>query len=68
MSNIKNKQTLYIVVRYHVEELTERETPCAITLTEERAIELCGQYRQEFLDMGITYFDFYVQGQTYYDE
>lgn len=67
MSNIKNKQTLYLVMRYMLGDV-RAEVPCAITLTEERAIELCGQYRQEFLDMGITYFDFYVQGQAYYDE
>ena len=68
MSNIKNKQTLYLVMRYCLDNDVRVEVPCAITLTEERAIELCGQYRQEFLDRGITYFDFYVQGQTYYDE
>lgn len=68
MSNIKNKQTLYLVIRYYVDDDIRVEVPCAITRTEERAIELCGQYRQEFLDKGITYIDFYVQGQTYYDE
>ncbi len=70
MSNIKNKDTLYIVVRYDINDYVcdKVETPCAITRTEERAIELCGQYRQEFLDRGITHYDFYVQGQTYYDE
>ncbi len=68
MSNIKNKDTLYLVVRYPVEELLEDIITCAITRTEERAIELCGQYRQQFLDCGITHYDFYVQGQTYYDE
>lgn len=68
MSNVKNKQTLYLVMRYCVDEKDYIEVPCAITRTEERATELCGQYRQEFLDHGITYIDFYVQGQTYYDE
>jgi len=69
VSNIKNKDTLYIVVRYDLRGYEfSAETPCAITRTEERAIELCGQYRQEFLDRGITHYDFYVQGQTYYDE
>lgn len=68
MSNIKNKQTLYLVMRYSVDDDIRVEVPCAITRTEERAIELCGRYRQEFLDLGVTYFDFYVQGQTYYDE
>lgn len=68
MSNVKNKQTLYLVMRYMLEDAIPHEVPCAITRTEERAIELAGKYRQEFLDLGVTYFDFYVQGQTYYDE
>lgn len=68
MSNVKNKQTLYLVMRYCVDNDIRVEVPCAITRTEERAIELAGKYRQEFLDLGVTYFDFYVQGQTYYDE
>ena len=70
MSNIKNKDTLYMVMRYSVDtgDWGEPEVCCAITRTEERAIELCGQYLQEFVDRGVTYYDFYVHGQTYYDE
>jgi len=68
MSNIKNKDTLYLVVRQDFMDYEASDVVCAITRTEERAIELCGQYRQEFLDRGITHYDFYVQGQTYYDE
>jgi hypothetical protein len=68
MSNIKNKDTLYLVVRQDFKDYEASDVVCAITRTEERAIELCGQYRQEFLDRGITHYEFYVQGQTYYDE
>ncbi len=68
MSNIKNKDTLYLVVRQDFMDYEADNVVCAITRTEERAVELCGQYRQEFLDRGITHYDFYVQGQTYYDE
>lgn len=69
MSNIKNKQTLYLVMRYCLEHnTTESHIVCAITRTEEYGVQLCGVYRQEFLDRGVTYYDFYVQGQTYYDE
>ncbi len=68
MNNIKNKDTLYLVVRVDFKDYEANNVVCAITRTEERAIELCGRYRQEFLDRGITHYDFYVQGQTYYDE
>jgi hypothetical protein len=68
MSNIKNKDTLYLVVRVDFKDYEANNVVCAITRTEERAVELGGQYRQEFLDRGITHYDFYVQGQTYYDE
>lgn len=68
MSNIKNKETLYLVMRYCVDTGNMEHVCCAITRTEEFAIDLCGRYRQEFLDKGITYYDFYVQGQIYYDQ
>lgn len=66
MSNIKNKDTLYLVVRSDEED--DSKVVCAITRTEERAHELCGQYLQEMLDRNILWYGFYVQGQTYYDE
>ena len=68
MSNIKNKDTLYMVVRYNLDDNDKETACCAITRTMERAIELCGVYRQQLLDIGILTYDFYVQGQTYYDE
>lgn len=69
MSYIRNKDTLYLVVRYALEEEVDKHhVVCAITRTEEFAITLAGRYRQEFLDKGITWLDFYVQAQTYYDE
>jgi hypothetical protein len=67
MSNIKNKDTLYLVVRYNMHTYEEAAC-CAITRTHERAAELCGVYLQELRDHGILIYDFYVQGQTYYDE
>lgn len=68
MSNIKNKDTLYLVVRRDFKDYEANDIVCAITRTEEFAIELCGRYQQEFLDYKITNYDFYVQGQTFYDE
>ena len=68
MSNIKNKDTLYIVTRYNVSDQYDTVTCCAITRTHERALELCGVYRQTMLDAGIICYDFFVQGQIYYDE
>lgn len=67
MSNIKNKDTLYLVVRVDF-KYESRNIVCAITRTHERALELCGRYQQELIDHGITHYDFYVHGQTYYDE
>lgn len=60
MSNIKNKTTLYIVMRGHA-------VPCAITKTEEEAQRLCGVYEQQMLDAGATA-HYSVQAQIYYDE
>lgn len=66
MSNIKNKDTLYMVVR--VDQEDSSPVVCAITRTQDYAKTLCETYQQEMLDRNIWWYDFYVQGQTYYDE
>lgn len=68
MSYIRNKDTLYMVVRYDLNDPNTSEVCCAITKTEEFASTLAGQYRQQMFDAGILTYDFYVQGQIYYDE
>lgn len=68
MSNIKNKDTLYMVVRDDLESDHRDLVVCAITRTEERARELCGQFQQEMYDRKIRFYDFFVQGQIFYDE
>lgn len=60
MSNIKNKQTVYLVCRYD-------DVCCAVCRTEDRAFELAGEYSQQYRDLGATGM-FYVMGQTFYDE
>jgi hypothetical protein len=62
VSNIKHKQTVYLVIR------EDDEVCCAVTRTEERAQELCGQYEQQYRDHAHATFNFYVMGQTFYDE
>lgn len=57
-----------MVVRWNVCGGDWADTCCAITRTYDRALELCGQYRQEMVDKKLPGYDFYVQGQTYYDE
>ena len=66
MSNVKNKDILYLVVRS--DEKDDDRVVCAITRTEERAHELCGESAQRMIDAGITAYQFNVQGQIYYDE
>jgi len=68
MSNIKNKDTLYMVMREDLEDYDSQVVCCAITRTHEKALELCGQFQQEFIDRNIRFYDFFVQGQIFYDE
>lgn len=68
MSNIKNKDTLYMVVRVDLDNQELDPVVCAITRTQDYAKTLCETYQQEMLDRNIRWYDFYVQGQTYYDE
>lgn len=60
MSNIKHKQTVYLVVR-------EDDVCCAVTRTEEKAQELAGEYEQRAWDQNIN-LSYSVMGQTFYDE
>ena len=62
MSNIKNKQTVYLVIR------SDDEVCCAVTRTEQRAHELAGEYAQRYRDLAYETYNFYVMGQTFYDE
>jgi len=60
MSNIKNKQTLYVVVR-------GLGVICAITKTAEFADILARRYEQQWKDVGASV-KFHVEANTYYDE
>lgn len=61
MSNIKNKQTVYLVIR------DDDNVCCAVAKTEEKAQELAGEYEQKAWDQNIN-IHFSVMGQTFYDE
>lgn len=41
---------------------------CAIALSEQKAQELCGEYKQMMLDKGRDELSYCVQGQVFYDE
>lgn len=72
MSNIKNKDMLFAVVRRDITGMGEvhHEAICCFTRTPERAQELADSYTQEWIDRNIQpkYFDFYVVGNVFYDE
>lgn len=57
--NIKNKQTLYAVVR-------SDGVVCCIAPSPERADELHGQYEQALKDKNVPDLYFYVTGTTFY--
>lgn len=73
MSNVKNKATIYAVLRHHNSagiNNNSSDVVCCFTKTLEGAERLCGQYTQTFSDAGGSEEDsyFYVVGNIYYDE
>ena len=63
----KNKDTVYAVVRSHVEDGAD-EVLIAILRTPEAADNFAGACQQEMLDKHISKFQFGVQAVVYYDE
>lgn len=64
--NIKNRQTLYAVLRH---DFSGKDCIIAIAADAERADNLAGEYEQLFQDKGIGKEEayFYVTGATFYD-
>lgn len=70
MSNIKNKETIYAILRkdYGDHLHHSKDVVCAFCKTLEGAEEMCGEYQQAWTDSGggeESYY--YVVGNTFYD-
>jgi len=68
MAQIKNKTTIYAVVRRNID--ASRDVVCCFTKTLDAAEKYCDQYEQTFIDSGGVTDEayFYVVGNTFYDE
>ena len=68
MSKIKNKDTLYAVLRH--DEPLDHDVVCAFAKTLEGAEQLCDEYEQNFEDSGGNKEEsyYYVVGNTFYDK
>lgn len=65
--NIKNKQTLYAVMRH---DFSGNDVLVAVCPTPDQADNLKGEYEQNFLDRGISPDEsyFYTTGVIFYDK
>lgn len=68
MSKIKNKDTLYAVLRKDI--VRGQDVVCAFAKSVEGAERLCDEYTQTFSDSGGNKEEsyYYVVGNTFYDE
>jgi hypothetical protein len=68
MSKIKNKDTLYAVLRKDIER--KQDVVCAFAKTIEGAERLCDEYTQAFVDSGGNLDEsyYYPVANTFYDE
>ncbi len=66
MSNIKNKDMLYGVMRH---DFSGKDILCALCKTPERVDELVGEYTQLYIDKGFSEDEvyFYATTSIYYD-
>ena len=70
MSNIKNKTTIYAVLRQVEYDGQASTTVCCFCKTLGKAEDLCGVYLQEWIDSGADQgaVDFYPVANSYYNE